>query len=115
MRVRSLYRDIPDRLLPLHHGRRHLPGRALGGRHLPGGFGWVRSTDCGALITAGGWVAGSTGIAVPGDCHPVDWRDQTILLPVYDDTNSLGVSHDGYHVAGFAAFHVTGPPSRRTR
>jgi hypothetical protein len=78
------------------------------GADLPGGFGWLLSTDCGALIGAGNWVPDKTGNAVPSGCHPADWRNKTILLPVYDDTNGLSGSNGSYHVAGFAAFHVTG-------
>jgi len=78
------------------------------GADLPGGFGWLESVDCGALIGAGNWVPDKTGNAVPNDCHPSDWRDKTILLPIYDQTNGLSGSNGSYHIAGFAAFHVVG-------
>ncbi|MGH9165358.1 MAG: pilus assembly protein TadG-related protein [Acidimicrobiales bacterium] len=78
------------------------------GADLPGGFGWLDSVNCGALINAGNWVNDKTGNSVPSDCHPSQWQNQTILLPIYDATNGLNGSNGSYHIAGFAAFYVVG-------
>lgn len=97
----------PAQTVLFHQGARTCPA-GPSGSDLPGGFGWLDSVQCGALITAGNWVNDKTGNAVPSDCHPSQWQDKTVLLPVYDQTNGLSGSNGSYHIAGFAAFYVAG-------
>ncbi|MGH9157336.1 MAG: pilus assembly protein TadG-related protein [Acidimicrobiales bacterium] len=78
------------------------------GGDLPGGFGWLASTNCSAFLTAGDWVATDTGNnGLPSGCSPSAWQNKTILLPIYDLLTGTG-SNGRYHVAGFAAFYVVG-------
>jgi hypothetical protein len=83
-------------------------GAGPSGFDLPGGFGWLDETDCRADIEVGDWVDDKPGNAAPGCIDFDDLRNQTVLLPVYDDTNDLTGTNGKYHVVGFAAFHITG-------
>jgi hypothetical protein len=79
------------------------------GADLPGGFGWLDSSDdCGVDVTAGGWVDDKPGNGLPNGCEPTDWRSAEVLVPIFDHTNDLTGSNGKYHVAGFAGFRVSG-------
>jgi len=79
------------------------------GADLPGGFGWLAPTaTCGVEVTADGWVNDKTGNGVPNTCDPSKWRNNEVLVPIYDNTNDLNGSNGKYHVAGFAGFRVHG-------
>lgn len=82
------------------------------GADLPGGFGWLQtSTGCNTPSSTGGWFDDSTGRPPPNSCT---WRlmqlmqGQVVNIPVFDDTNDLTGSNGQYHIAGFAAFFLTG-------
>jgi hypothetical protein len=85
---------------------------------LPGGFGWLQSTDCQATIIAPGWVAAKTGSGVPNGCEPSMLLNRTILVAVFADEGSqvnqtygscaIGPGGKCYFVAGFAQIYVTG-------
>ncbi len=78
------------------------------GGDLPGGFGWLDSVNCRATVSPDDWVTvdpGNNGL--PNGCNASVWRNQTILLPVYDQKVGSG-NNGSYHVAGYAAFHVVG-------
>ena len=80
-----------------------------GDGRLPGGFGWLaQDGTCQADIDAGGYVGENPGNSPPGGCDPSLLLNRIILLPVFDDVNGLGGANGEYHIAGFAAFYVTG-------
>ena len=84
-------------------------GQDLDGDHrLPGGFGWLSSSDCEALITAGQLVGEDPGVDVPSDCDLSTLMDTTVLVPIFDDVNGLGGVNGQYHIEGFGEFHLTG-------
>lgn len=70
----------------------------------PGGFGWLDETGCVAEIDRGGWVSGDPGKSPPSDCVTAG---DTVLIPIYDETNDAGGSNLDYHIDGFAAFYIT--------
>lgn len=79
----------------------------------PGGFGWLDDDapeDCQTAIT-GDEYGGSTGNNVPHPCADMlrnARANRTVLLvPVYDGISGTG-QNTTYHLAGFAAFVVTG-------
>ncbi len=85
---------------------------------IPGGFGWIQTTEttCTVTMTAGAannpgiWFASDTGASAPTVCTAADFvkiQDKTVLLPLYDLATGTG-SGGKYYVKGFAAFHVTG-------
>jgi hypothetical protein len=79
------------------------------GSDLPGGFGWLDDPDddCLATTDTEGWVDADTGNAGSRDCLP-DILDTIIHIPIFDETNGLTGDNGEYHMAGFAAFYVTG-------
>lgn len=82
------------------------------GADLPGGFGWLDTgEDCSATTDANGFVEDSTGVPPPNSCEPEYLRSllgKVINIPIYDDTNGLSGANGEYHIAGFAAFVLTG-------
>lgn len=79
------------------------------GQDLPGGFGWLAtSSNCATpTLTVGQWVPAGTGNSVPNGCTLSQWRDQEILITVFDAERGQGANGE-YHVAGFVGFHVLG-------
>jgi Flp pilus assembly protein TadG len=81
------------------------------GADLPGGFGWLQtgSSTCDAVINDG-WINDSTGNSIPNICKTVipNLVGSIVYLPVFDNANGLNGSNGSYHVAGFAAFYLTG-------
>ena len=78
------------------------------GGDLPGGFGWLDSVGCAAVVGTGDWVTVDSGNdGLPNGCGVSGWQNRTLLLPIYDQMTGTG-TNGRYHVAGFAAFHVTG-------
>jgi hypothetical protein len=83
------------------------------GADLPGGFGWLEDTSSTCLTTtnADGTYADQTGNSTRGPCKDAiaeNWLNRSVVfVPVYDAVTGSG---DGgsYHLAGFAAFVVTG-------
>lgn len=89
------------------------------GADLPGGFGWLQtgSSSCDAVINDG-WINDSTGNSIPNVCKTVlpTLVGSIVYLPVFDNANGLTGANGSYHVAGFAAFYLTGysfPSDRR--
>jgi hypothetical protein len=77
----------------------------------PGGFGYLESDDdCQATVSLG-FVNTDTGSSASGDCQDAllqAWTNkQVVYLPIYDGVTGTG-SGIKYHLAGFAAFVVTG-------
>jgi hypothetical protein len=79
-----------------------------GDGRVPGGFGWLASTNCEATITAGEFAGEDPGVDVPRDCDMAELLNTTVLLPIYDDVNGLGGVNGQYHIEGFGEFRVTG-------
>lgn len=95
------------------------------GADLPGGFGWVESDGCTAVVE-NGWYDSKTGVPIPNDCKkqspeckfdesglPIDgclekYVDQVLLMPIYDVTNGLTGTNGEYHFERYAAFLLTG-------
>lgn len=82
------------------------------GADLPGGFGWLNTTeDCVATTTTTGWVADSTGVPPPNSCSNAEllaMRGTLVNIPIYDETNGLNGSNGAYGIVGYAAFYLTG-------
>ncbi|HWH28523.1 MAG TPA: pilus assembly protein TadG-related protein [Mycobacteriales bacterium] len=95
------------------------------GADLPGGFGWLESDGCQAVVEDG-WYGDKTGAAIPNDCkksnpdckfgengEPVancleKYVGQVVRIPIYDITNGLTGTNGEYHLADYAAFYLTG-------
>lgn len=83
------------------------------GQLLPGGFGWLAtpSAVCNATvdIAVNAMMTSDTGISLPTGCAAVltATANQTVLLPVYGDSNGSGGT-GWYKITGWAAFRLLG-------
>jgi Flp pilus assembly protein TadG len=78
------------------------------GSLLPGGFGWLNSTNCQTTSTAGGWVNADPGVSASSCADQLAALVGTLLyLPVFDQATGTG-SGGQYHIKGFAAFYLSG-------
>ncbi|HEX5741886.1 MAG TPA: hypothetical protein VFY17_10095, partial [Pilimelia sp.] len=79
----------------------------------PGGFGWLADPDltCEAEVEWGGTYQGNTGNSVSKPCKDVlpDLLTEPTVstIPIYDTVAGSG-ANTRYHLAGFAAFVMTG-------
>ena len=80
------------------------------GSDLPGGFGWLNSNQCRALVDENSWVDDDTGVSINGDCKDViaGLVGKVIYLPIFDQTNDLTGSNGAYHIPQFVAFYLSG-------
>jgi Flp pilus assembly protein TadG len=79
-----------------------------GDSRLPGGFGWVDSTNCQATFTVDTFIADAdTGADAPNDCDLDTLVGKTVLVPIFDDIAGTG-NNGRYHIMGFAQLRVTG-------
>jgi hypothetical protein len=94
------------------------------GHTAPGGFSSIADTDCQSNSVLNGWVHGTTGNSAPcsmADAGGASLLGKVIYVPVFDcmtngpttitastDCNSGNGSNTYYHVAGYAAFFLTG-------
>ena len=78
------------------------------GADLTGGFGWLDVTDCAGDISANQWIDDKPGDSLPADCHPRDWRNAEVVIPLFDRTRGLSGTDGEYHVAGFVGFRILG-------
>lgn len=91
------------------------------GSDLPGGFGWLDTTeDCVATTDSGDWVDASTGVPPPSSCSNAELLamvGKIVNIPIFDSTNDLSGSNGAYHIVGYAAFYLTGYvfPSAKTK
>jgi Flp pilus assembly protein TadG len=88
-------------------------GPSGGDNPIKGGFGWLKvNEDCVATTEAGSvWYDDKTGRPAPSSCEAADFQamlGKIIHLPIYDGTNGLTGSNGKYHIAGYAAFYMTG-------
>lgn len=80
-----------------------------GDTRLPGGFGWLEGSGCSATIDAFDWVKGSPGASDGNQCALETLLNTTVLLPIFDDVDPNRFRpRSGYHIRGFAAFHIVG-------
>jgi Flp pilus assembly protein TadG len=86
------------------------------GYDLPGGFGWLvpdSGQGCLTTVTAQGTVAENPGNSASSACVDAlqaayaDPLHKPIYLPIYDGVKNSG-NNGIYHIAGFAAFVLTG-------
>lgn len=100
-----------EHVLYLHDtkGASGCPASPSGG-DLPGGFGWLNSTQCRALVDENSWVDDDTGVSINGDCKDViaGLVGKVIYLPIFDQTNDLTGSNGAYHIQQFVAFYLSG-------
>lgn len=92
------------------------------GAAIPGGFGWLEPdpATCAASSSIATAAPGKPGVSTPTECEPVDFdaiRDETVLLPIYQDAGGEG-SSGWFDIHAYAAFHITGyrfacPPGYR--
>jgi hypothetical protein len=103
--------DGVERLLQYNKTDGSVDCHGPSGMAIPGGFGWL-STDPSCAVTTSvdddDYTAGTPGAARPLGCDPADWRDQVVLMPIFDETNDLGGANAGYKFHGYAAFRITG-------
>jgi hypothetical protein len=102
-----------EQVLQLHGSGNDCVGGRGAGWQLPGGFGWLsdQGSNCTTTVDANGIYDDDTGVSVSGACVTAltDARNSrtALYLPVYDGVEGTGANGD-YHLAGFAAFVVTG-------
>lgn len=79
------------------------------GADLPGGFGWLDEDGCTATIT-NGWAQDDTGASASKDCKAAleALVGQTLLIPIFDETNGLTGSNGQYRIWSFVGFVLTG-------
>ncbi len=80
------------------------------GAELPGGFGWLDAdADCTATIEDG-WAGDKTGASATKDCKAAleALLGQTVLIPVFDNTNGLTGTNGEYHIVSYVGFVLTG-------
>ncbi len=104
----------PERIIYFHNNTDDAPPCPAGpsGSDLPGGFGWLDTTeDCVATTDTTGMVDDSTGVPPPNSCDDAEllaMRGQIVNVPIFDQTNDLTGANGAYHITGYAAFYLTG-------
>jgi hypothetical protein len=102
------------------------------GKDTAGGFGWVDSSDCSAMVTTNGWARIDTGADTPSDCKDIlpGLVGTAISIPVFNclvsskdapsggiptdpgacdpTTKASGGANSWYHIAGWAKFYISG-------
>ncbi len=84
------------------------------GQAVPGGFGWVdtsedldgSSSGCEATTDTSGNVSSDPGASGPTDCL-APYLGKLIYVPVYDESAGTGTDAT-FHIMGYAAFYLTG-------
>jgi Flp pilus assembly protein TadG len=75
---------------------------------LPGGFGWLQSSNCQTTANAGGIVSADPGVSASSCADQLNALVGTLLyLPVFDQATGNG-SNGQYRIQGFAAFYLDG-------
>lgn len=102
-----------EQVLLLHGSGNDCVGSAGSGWQLPGGFGWLDDPTgtCSTYIDVNNQYQDRTGVPVSADCVTVLDAARTnhsvVYLPIYDGVSGSG-GNGTYHLAGFAAFVITG-------
>lgn len=117
----------------LHDPQDELSDCDWNGKDTAGGFGFVDSSSCRAVVSPDSWVQIDTGNDIPQDCRDIltGLVGTTISMPVFDclvaardaPTGPIPTTPDGvcdptqqlsngnnswYHIAGWAKFYVSG-------
>lgn len=97
-----------------YNGTTYCPG--AGSANAPGNWGWLDDAtsptgDCRSVVTTGNSPTGDNGNNTPAGCvsllSSVRAAHAPIMIPLFDSASGQG-SHVTYHIAGVAAFVVTG-------
>jgi len=85
------------------------PDCLSGNHYAPGGWGWLDAdAECNVAVEAQSWVDGDTGKDVPSVCKELlkALLGETVLIPVFDQTNDLQGNNADFHLVGFAQVTV---------
>jgi hypothetical protein len=107
-----------EQVLQIHGSGNDCAGSPGSGWQLPGGFGWLNDPNgnCTAAVNVNNTYQDNTGVSISAACKtalqnaigsPLATPPAVIYLPIYDGLQGSG-SSGIYHLAGFAAFVVTG-------
>jgi Flp pilus assembly protein TadG len=107
-----------EQVLQIHGSGNDCAGNLGSGWQLPGGFGWLNDPNgnCTAAVNVNNTYQDNTGVSISAACKtalqnaiasPPGSPPSVIYLPIYDGLQGSG-SSGIYHLAGFAAFVVTG-------
>jgi Flp pilus assembly protein TadG len=101
-----------DHVIYFHNtnGATHCPA-GPSGADLPGGYGWLHTTNGCQATSTDGWVNDSPGVPPPNSCQVAmmqAMQGQVVFIPVFDNTNGLTGNNGQYHIAGYAAFFLAG-------
>jgi Flp pilus assembly protein TadG len=102
-----------EQVLQLHGSGNDCVGNLGSGWQLPGGFGFLDdpNNDCTMTVDVKNTYADRTGVPVKSDCitklQTAATSHTVLYLPIYDGTQASG-GNGMYHLAGFAAFVLTG-------
>lgn len=104
----------PEVVIYMHDTSEAGPDCAAGpsGADLPGGFGWLETSDgCEATSVSGDWFEDSTGVPPPNSCTATLMKSMVghvVLIPIFVETNGLTGSNGQYLIGPYAAFYLTG-------
>jgi putative Flp pilus-assembly TadE/G-like protein len=107
-----------EQVLQSHGSGNDCAGSPGSGWQLPGGFGWLNDPNgnCTAAVNVSNTYQDNTGVSISAACKtalqnaiasPPTTPPSVIYLPIYDGVQNSG-GNGIYHLAGFAAFVVTG-------
>jgi hypothetical protein len=102
-----------EQVLAMHGSGNDCAGNLGSGWNYPGGFGWLQDdgNNCQTHVDVNNTYGGSTGNAANEECEPAFDASRTnhtvVYLPIFDGVNGNG-ANGTYHLAGFAAFIITG-------
>lgn len=101
----------PEAIIAFHTTSTQSCDAGPAGSDLPGGFGWLSTSDgCDTFSESGDWYDARTGAAVPKDCKGAmaEMVGTVIKLPIFIGTNDLNGANGAYLVGSYAAFYLTG-------
>ena len=102
-----------EQVLALHGSGNDCAGNLGSGWNYPGGFGWLVDDNnlCQTSVNVNNTYPGTTGNAANSECEAIFDASRTnesiIFLPIFDGFTGTG-NNGTYHLAGFAAFILTG-------
>lgn len=99
----------PPRVIYFHTGGQSaLPCSSPSGADLPGGFGWLTSTNCEITVNAGTSVKEDADTGNSAPCSIRSKVGTTVLVPIFGEVNGLGGTNGQYTISGFAELRLTG-------
>jgi Flp pilus assembly protein TadG len=102
-----------EQVLALHGSGNDCAGNLGSGWNYPGGFGWLVDDNglCQTKVNVANTYSGIPGNAANEECESLLDASRTkhtvVYVPIFDGVNGTGVNGT-YHLAGFAAFVLTG-------